>query len=136
MAFDITGIPTIADAINGILGKFFTDKNQIEKDSAAVAMQQLVLQAAAASDAAGIVKAEAQSGNWLTSSWRPLTMLFFVFLIGCRVFGWTSANVTPAEYQQLWELVKLGLGGYVIGRTVEKTAGPMLGAVVTAVKAK
>lgn len=136
MSLDITGIPTIADAINGILGKFFTDKNQVEKDSAAQAMQGLVLQAAAASDAASIVRAEAQSGNWLTSSWRPIVMLFFVGLIGCRVFGWTAANVTQAEYMELWSLVKMGLGGYVIGRSVEKTAGPLIGAVVTAVKGK
>lgn len=134
MSFDITGIPTIADAINGILGKFFTDKTQVEKDAAAQSMQQLVLQAAAASDAAGIIKAEAQSGSWLTTSWRPLTMLFFVGLIGARVFGWTSAHVSDAEYLELWSLVKLGLGGYVIGRSVEKTAAPVLGAIATAVK--
>lgn len=136
MSFDVTGIPTIVDAINGIIGKFFPDKTQAEKDAAAQAMQMLALQAQAASDAAGIVKAEAQSTNWLTAGWRPITMLFFVALIGCRVFGWTSANVSEAEYQQLWDLVKLGLGGYVIGRSVEKTAGPLLGAVVTAVKTK
>jgi len=28
-----------------------------------------------------IVKAEAQSGSWLTSNWRPLTMMVFVVII-------------------------------------------------------
>lgn len=136
MAFDITGIPTIAEAINGILSRFFPDKTQAEKDAAAQAMQTLALQAAAASDAAGIVRAEAQSGNWLTAAWRPLTMLFFVGLIGCRVFGLTSAHVTDAEYLKLWGLVQLGLGGYVIGRSVEKTAAPVVSAIVTASKGR
>lgn len=134
MSFDLTGIPTIADAINGILGKFFTDKTQVEKDSAQQEMQKLVLQAAAASDAANIVKAEASSSNWLTAAWRPITMLVFVGLICARIFGWTSAHVPDDEYLELWSLVKLGLGGYVIGRTVEKTAGPVLGAITAAAK--
>lgn len=136
MSFDITGIPTIADAINGILGRFFPDKTQAEKDEAAAAMQQLAMQAQAASDAANIVRAEAQSSNWLTTSWRPLTMLVFVALIVCRMFGVTSVHVPDAEYLQLWDLVKLGLGGYVIGRSVEKTAGPIVAAVTTAIKGK
>jgi hypothetical protein len=69
---------------------------------------------------AEIVKAEAQSANWLTAAWRPLTMLVFVTLICARVFGLTSTHVSDAEYQALWELVKLGLGGYVLGRSAEK----------------
>jgi hypothetical protein len=69
---------------------------------------------------ADIVKAEAQSSNWLTAAWRPLTMLVFVALICARLFGLTSAHVTEAEYQSLWDLVKLGLGGYVLGRSAEK----------------
>jgi hypothetical protein len=79
--------------------------------------------------AADIVKAEAQSGNWLTTSWRPLTMLVFVALICCRVFGFTSLHVPDAEYQSLWELVKLGLGGYVMGRSVEKVAPSIVQAI-------
>jgi hypothetical protein len=69
---------------------------------------------------AEIVKAEAQSSNWLTSAWRPITMLVFVALICARVLGLTSAHVPDAEYLSLWELVKLGLGGYVLGRSAEK----------------
>lgn len=84
--------------------------------------------------AAGIVQAEASSGHWLTSSWRPITMLVFVALICCRIFGLTSVHVPDAEYAQLWELVKIGLGGYVIGRSAEKIAGPVVSAVTQAVK--
>lgn len=69
---------------------------------------------------AEIVKAEAQSSNWLTAAWRPITMLGFVTLIFARVFGLTSEHVSDAEYLKLWNLVELGLGGYVIGRSAEK----------------
>lgn len=80
-------------------------------------------------DAAGIVHAEAQSSNWLTSAWRPLTMLTFVALIVARMFGLTADAVSENEYMLLWDLVKLGLGGYVIGRSVEKIAPGILDAV-------
>lgn len=110
--------------------------NKILPDPAAKAQAQLELAKLAASQeageldaqlqtflaGAGIVKAEAQSANWLTSAWRPITMLTFVALIVARVFGLTSDHITEAEYMQLWELVKLGLGGYVVGRSVEKVA--------------
>jgi hypothetical protein len=69
---------------------------------------------------AQIVQAEASSGNWLASSWRPILMLTFGALIFCRWFGWTAPNLSEAEYLKLWDIVQLGLGGYVIGRSVEK----------------
>jgi hypothetical protein len=69
---------------------------------------------------ADIVKAEASSSNFLTASWRPITMLVFVVLITARWFGWAAPNLQEAEYLKLWDIVQLGLGGYVIGRSVEK----------------
>lgn len=74
---------------------------------------------------AEIVKAEAASGNWLASSWRPITMLVFVGLIVARWFGWAAPNLSPEEYLKLWDIVQLGLGGYVIGRSAEKIVPAM-----------
>lgn len=70
--------------------------------------------------AASIVKAEAESSNWLASSWRPITMLVFVGLIVARWFGYAAPELAPEEYIKLWDIVQLGLGGYVIGRSAEK----------------
>lgn len=69
---------------------------------------------------AEIVKAEAASNSWLANSWRPITMLTFTGLIVARWFGWAAPNLDTAEYLKLWDIVQLGLGGYVIGRSVEK----------------
>lgn len=74
----------------------------------------------------GIVQAEATSESWLASNWRPITMLTFVFIIAnnfiiypyMSLFGVTS---TPLEIPpDMWALLKIGLGGYVVGRSVEK----------------
>ena len=67
-----------------------------------------------------IIKTEAASDNWLAASWRPITMLTFTTLIVARWFGWAAPNLAEAEYLKLWDIVQLGLGGYVIGRSVEK----------------
>lgn len=47
-------------------------------------------------------------------------MLTFGALIVARWFGWAAPNLTEAEYIKLWDIVELGIGGYVIGRSAEK----------------
>jgi hypothetical protein len=75
-----------------------------------------------------IVQAEAASANWLAASWRPITMLTFVALIVARWFGYAAPELTESEYLKLWDIVELGLGGYVVGRSVEKIAPALAGA--------
>lgn len=65
-----------------------------------------------------IVQAEAESEHWLTANWRPITMLSFL----CLAVG-DSVGVLPNPLnQEAWELLKIGLGGYVVGRSGEKIA--------------
>lgn len=66
-----------------------------------------------------IVEAEAKSGNIITSMWRPITMLTFLVMIVMFWFGYTPPNVEP-YLPDLFGLIKIGLGGYVIGRSAEK----------------
>ena len=83
------------------------------------ALAQLAAETELSKGAADIVKTEA-AGGFLASSWRPITMLVFVGLIVARGFGLAAPNLAEAEYLKLWDIVQLGLGGYVIGRSVEK----------------
>lgn len=69
---------------------------------------------------AGIVSDEAKSENWLASSWRPLVMLTFTALIVARWLGYSAPGISEPEVLKLWDIVQLGLGGYVIGRSAEK----------------
>ena len=78
---------------------------------------------------AEIVKTEAASSHWLAANWRPLVMLTFAGLIVARWFGWAAPNLSEAEYLKLWSIVEFGLGGYVVGRSVEKIAGPIADAI-------
>lgn len=72
-------------------------------------------------EASGIIKTEAASEHWLAACWRPITMLTFAALIVARWFGWAAPDLSEAEYLKLWDIVEFGLGGYVIGRSVEKS---------------
>ena len=76
------------------------------------------------------VLAEAQGGSWLQRNWRPITMLTFLVLVVCDSFGLLKFRLAD----QAWTLLQLGLGGYVVGRSVEKVATPVAQAVIAAVK--
>lgn len=66
---------------------------------------------------------EEAKGNWLQRSWRPIVMLAFAFIVIyvkflAPVFGLD----TPPLENEFWNLLQLGIGGYVLGRTGEKIA--------------
>lgn len=69
---------------------------------------------------ADIIKAETNSESWLAQSWRPIMMLTFGALIVARWLGYAAPGISQEEILKLWNIVELGLGGYVIGRSVEK----------------
>jgi len=68
------------------------------------------------------VLADATGHSWLQRNWRPLVMLVFTGLVVARWLGFTAPNLSEAEAVQLWEIIKSGLGGYVVGRSAEKIA--------------
>jgi len=103
-----------------LIDKFFPDADAEMKNKMNQFMTVFTAQAQ-------IVQAEAASSNWLAASWRPITMLTFVALIVARWFGWAAPNLAEAEYLKLWDIVQLGLGGYVIGRSVEKVVPSIAG---------
>lgn len=77
---------------------------------------------------ADIIKAEASSESWLAQSWRPIMMLTFGALIVARWMGFAAPGISEDEILKLWSIVELGLGGYVVGRTVEKIVPQVVGA--------
>ena len=77
----------------------------------------------------GIIMSETQ-GSKLQRSWRPLVMLSFAFIVVYSYFiqpAFFPKAISMAEQlkPEFWELLKLGLGGYVIGRSAEKIANSL-----------
>ncbi len=74
------------------------------------------------------IVAEAQSDSWLAANWRPITMLSFVFIIfnNWVLYPYFKAFGLPVIYLEVpvnvWDIIEIGLGGYVVGRSGEKIA--------------
>jgi len=71
---------------------------------------------------ANIVIAEAKGDSWLQRNWRPLVMIWFAVLISLFYFGLTPPGISEAVQIELMGLLKIGLGGYVIGQSAEVVA--------------
>ena len=75
-----------------------------------------------------IVLAEAKSSSWITASWRPLLMMVAICIIAVNylvfplvAIGYPSIMDNLLELpDQLWNLLTLGVGGYIVGRSGEK----------------
>lgn len=64
---------------------------------------------------ATVLSTEVQ-GSWLQRNWRPITMIVFLILIILNQF---NILIIPLS-NEIWSLFKIGLGGYVGGRSLEK----------------
>lgn len=122
-------IPALAPVLGKVIGNLFPDPEQKARAEAEMMKALLAHQAEIEGAAAKIIQTEAASTHWLAANWRPLTMIVFVSLIVARWFGWAAPNLSEAEYVKLWSIVEFGLGGYVVGRSVEKIAPTIAGAI-------
>lgn len=112
---------TLLASILAIVGKIIPDPEARAKAQLDLLKLHQDGQLAELNAAVQVLLAES-NGNWLQRSWRPILMLTFGGLIVARWFGFSAPNLGPDEYLELWGIVKLAMGGYVIGRSVEKTA--------------
>lgn len=115
-------IPALAPIVGQIVGSLFPDPTEKAKAEAEAMRQLLAHQGEIEAAAAKIIQTEAASTHWLAANWRPLTMITFTALIVARWMGWVAPNISEAEYLKLWSIIEFGLGGYVVGRSVEKIA--------------
>ena len=68
------------------------------------------------SERAAAMREEAR-GNWLQRSWRPIVMLVFTVI----VLAGTFLNLPIlSDTSRFWDLLEIGLGGYIIGRGGEQ----------------
>ena len=125
MAF---GIDDLVGAGLSIINKFIPDPAVKAQAQAQWLEMEHKERMAVLEGASGIIKTEAASSHWLAANWRPLTMITFTSLIVARWFGYAAPELAPEEYIKLWDIVEFGLGGYVVGRSVEKIAPSIAGA--------
>ncbi|MFO0467522.1 MAG: 3TM-type holin [bacterium] len=121
-------LPALVPILGKALGNLIPDANARAQAEAEIAKQLLASSAELERAAGEIVLAEARSEHRLTASWRPILMLTFGALIVARWLGYSAPGISEAEVLKLWDIVQLGLGGYVIGRSAEKVAPQIVAA--------
>ena len=112
--------PMVKTLFNTI-DKTIENKAEAEKIKQSIQQQLLSGQLKELEAQAQIITAEAQ-GGWLQRNWRPLLMLVFAGLVVAHWFGFTAPNIPESVQNSLLNIVLVGVGGYVVGRSGEKIA--------------
>lgn len=120
-------IGSILDLGSTIIDKIWPDAGEREKARLRLMELHQSGQLADLESRVKIMLAE-MSGNWLQRSWRPILMLTIIAIVANNylvypylALFWDKAPQLALP-SQLWSLMELGLGGYVVGRSAEKVA--------------
>jgi hypothetical protein len=123
-------VAPLAKILFNTIEKAVPDKDLQAKLKAELQTQLLQSHTQELQAAARIVEAEAKAG-WFASSWRPLLMYVLIFIlvwnyvIGPIIKVFMGAVITFELPGDVWTLLNVGLGGYVIGRSAESVARTM-----------
>ena len=121
-------IPVLAPILGDVLKKIIPDSDkraEIERETKLALLEHTDSLERIRGD---IILAEAKSENWITSAWRPLLMMVAISIIAMNylvfpiiAIGYPSVMDHVLELpEQLWNLLTLGVGGYIVGRSGEK----------------
>ena len=123
----LSTIAPLAKMLFSTVDKAIPDKDLAEKLKAQLNTELLKSSTEQLKAAASIVEAEAKSG-WFSASWRPLLMYVLIFILVWNyiigpvikmVLGTVITFELPGD---VWTLLQIGLGGYVVGRSGESIA--------------
>ena len=126
----IQAVAPLAKILFNTVDKAVADKDLAAKLKADLQTQMLQSHTQELQAAARIVEAEAKS-NWFAASWRPLLMYVLIFILiwnyvlGPVILFLFKATITIELPGDVWTLLQIGLGGYVVGRSAESVARTM-----------
>ena len=113
-------IPAITGLIGKAIDKAVPDKDEAERLKAEITLQAMSHAETELKSATDIILAEAKGESWLQRNWRPVLMLWFAGLVGAHWLGFTPPNLPVEVVNNLLDIVQVGVGGYVLGRSGEK----------------
>ena len=68
-----------------------------------------------------IVQSESKGESWLQRNWRPMLMMVCMYIIFSNYVLVPYFHIPAVVLDQnIWDLLKIGVGGYVAGRSLEK----------------
>jgi hypothetical protein len=126
----LSAIAPLAKILFNTVDKAVEDKDLANKLKADLQTQMMQSHTQELTAAAKIIEAEAKAG-WFASSWRPLLMYVLIFILiwnyvlGPVILFFFKASITITLPGDVWTLLQIGLGGYVVGRSAESVARTM-----------
>ena len=123
----LQAVAPLAKILFNTVDKAVADKDLAAKLKNELQTQMLQSHTQELQAAARIIEAEAKA-NWFAASWRPLLMYVLIFILiwnyvlGPVVLFFFKASITIELPGDVWSLLQIGLGGYVLGRSAESVA--------------
>ncbi len=117
----ITPVTNLIDEMHTSDDERLQAKNALAKLHAEMSSEIVTYETQLLKSKSDIISAEANGKSWLQRNWRPITMLTFLALVVCDSLGLLPFRLA----EDAWDLLKIGLGGYVVGRSAEKIAAPV-----------
>ncbi len=124
----LLNIKAVGEVVDRILGKVdqlatsdqerLELRNELESMRIEFARQILDAELELTRKRSELIQAEAKGESWIQRNWRPVTALTFLVLIVLHHLGVLSIAITD----QMWDLLQIMIGGYVVSRGIEKAA--------------
>ena len=129
-------LPILGPILSDVVGRVLpADKNKAQEIERELSMALMQNTAEIEKAAASVVIAEANSEHKITATWRPILMLTITAIVGWNYLvaplvelavTLATGNQMPLSIplpEELWTLLTVGVGGYVLGRSGEKIEG-------------
>lgn len=126
-------IKEVIAPVTGLVDDLFTSdeekseaKRKLKEVESALQLKAMEYDAQIADYKSKVIIAEAQGESPLQRSWRPITMLVFVgivannYILAPYLGAMFNFSIMLDIPEPMWEILQLGIGGYVAGRTIEK----------------
>ena len=119
-------LTAITGPLFGVIDKAVTDKDEANRLKSEIKSQLIDSKDSIVKAQMQVILAEAQGESWLQRNWRPLLMIVIVAIIANNyllapylgaMFGVGLQLDLP---ERMWDLMTIGVGGYVTGRSIEK----------------
>ncbi|MBZ5489157.1 hypothetical protein HW452_16680 [Halomonas aquamarina] len=126
MSIAAKALASLVSPLFSVIDKAVTDKDEAARLKHEIQTQLIDSENSALKAKMEVVLAEAAGESWLQRNWRPILMLTIVaivannYLIAPYLSAMFGVGLTLPLPDALWNLMTLGVGGYIAGQTAER----------------
>lgn len=119
-------VASVGKLVSDTIGEFVEDPDERNRLQALIRTRVEERAQAALQGQIDIILAESRGESWLQRTWRPILMLVIVavvannYLIAPYAQAIFGVGLNLGLPDRLWDLMTLGVGGYIAGRSGEK----------------